>query len=41
MQNFDAPGKYRVILTVIAGGLSAHNWNNPYTTMERRDRGWE
>ena len=27
---FWRPGKYRVILTVIAGGLARRNWNNPY-----------
>lgn len=29
---FRCPGKYRVILTVIAGGLTCHNWNGPYFT---------
>lgn len=27
---FRRAGKYRVILTVIAGGLTHHNWNSPY-----------
>lgn len=27
---FRWPGKYRVILTVIAGGLTRHNWNGSY-----------